>query len=113
MEVKEQIESDLRNFASFSLPSNIKKLIDQAILRLKNQSSPFEIKEINDPFVLLFDEIIKDKRLMNESIGILSTIRTLLEIGSINEKACARIFSIIDSMIHFAPESILLKILCF
>ena len=111
MELREQIESDLRNLASSSLPSNVKKLMDQVISRLKSKSPLFEIKDANDPFVLLFEEITKDKRLITESAAILSAIRSLLENGAIDGKACAKVFSIIDSMIHSAPEQFLLKVL--
>lgn len=111
MEIREQIESDLRAVASSSLPSNVKKAMDKAIFRLRTQNSSIEITDINDPFVFLFEEITKDKKLINESITILSTIRTLLEIGALDGKACKKIFSIIDSLISTAPESFLLKVL--
>lgn len=111
MEIREQIESDLRAVASSSLPSNVKKAMDKVIFRLRTQNSSVEITDINDPFVFLFEEITKDKKLMNESITILSTIRTLLEIGTLDGKACTKIFSIIDSLISTAPESFLLKVL--
>lgn len=111
MEIREQIESDLRSVASSSLPSNIKKAMDQVIFRLRTQNSKVEITEINDPFVFLFEEISKDKRLINESISILSTIRQLLEIGALEGNACKAIFSTINQLIQTAPETFLLKIL--
>lgn len=111
MEIREQIESDLRAVASSSLPSSVKKAMDRVIFRLRTQNSKVEIIDANDPFVFLFEEITKDKKLINESITILSTIRTLLEIGALDGKACTKIFSIIDSLISSAPESFLLKVL--
>ncbi|OHT17609.1 hypothetical protein TRFO_00867 [Tritrichomonas foetus] len=111
MEIREQIESDLRAVASSPLPANVKKAMDQVIFRLRTQTSPVEIIEVNDPFVFLFEEITKDKKLINESIAILSTIRTLLEIGAIDGRACTKIFSIIDSLLQSAPESFMLKVL--
>lgn len=111
MEIREQIESDLRAVASSSLPSNVKKAMDKVIFRLRTQNSTVEITDANDPFVFLFEELAKDKKLINELITILSTIRTLLEIGALDGKACTKIFSIIDSLISTAPESFLLKVL--
>ena len=64
MEIREQIESDLRAVASSSLPSNVKKAMDKAIFRLRTQNSSIEITDINDPFVFLFEEIKKNKKLI-------------------------------------------------
>lgn len=110
MEIKEQAEADLRALSSSLLSASVKRAIDKTIFKLRTQSK-IEIVTVDDPFVILFTEISKDKRLVTELSSILSLVRTLTEIGAIDGQALKRVLEILSSLSVGASENVLLKIL--
>ena len=111
MNAKEQIEADLRSFASSGIPSSLKKLIDQIIYNLRSSGTNFIIFESSDPFVSLFEQITLDKKLENQTNHFLSIICTLISNKALDGSACESIFSSITNLMQNASENFLMKIL--
>lgn len=112
MDALEQIESDLRSIANSQLPANIKKAIDQTIYHLRTSSNEsIEISNSNDSLVIIFEELSKQKKYLNETIIILPAIRILVENGWLIGQACNKIFSIITTDLKTFPDSFAFKIL--
>ena len=110
MEIKEQVETDLRALSSSMLSAPVKRAIDKTIFKLRTQGK-IEVVNADDPFLVLFVEIVRDRKLVNELNSILSLVRTLTEIGAIDGQALRKVFEVLASLAGSASETVLLKIL--
>lgn len=112
MDIREQVENDLRIIASGSVSDSTKKNIEKVIYQLKStELASFKIKNKDDPFVIAYKDISMSKRQSIEYTNLISTIRLLIENEILESPAIQLIFEDIAEQIQSNSDNFCLKVL--
>ncbi|EAY10619.1 hypothetical protein TVAG_282190 [Trichomonas vaginalis G3] len=111
MDIREQVDNELRSIAATTLPESVKKNIEKVLFALKSNDSSFHISESDDPFINVYTDISKQKKNVNEYINLISVIKLLIESSILDGTALQIILTDILEQIQTGNDSYCLKVL--